>query len=95
MGGGDGYLSCLVNLRTYACLFYLQVTVIMEIMLRKCGSAAVGSVTPEKYKSFLKTVVEVILHFLFGLFFFLDFSVFEREREDLFKQLNDRNRARS
>ncbi|KAG6694233.1 hypothetical protein I3842_09G038600 [Carya illinoinensis] len=38
--------------------FREKVTVIMEIMLRKCGSAAVGSVTPEKYKSFLKTVVE-------------------------------------
>ena len=35
---------------------YLQVTVIVEIMMRKCGSAVVESVTPEKYKGFVKTV---------------------------------------
>ena len=39
---------------------YSQVIVIMEIIIRKCGSAVVESVTPEKYKSFLKTVFEVI-----------------------------------
>jgi hypothetical protein len=32
-------------------------------MIRKCGCAAVELVTPEKYKSFLKTVFEVILSF--------------------------------
>nr|KYP73656.1 RRP12-like protein [Cajanus cajan] len=32
---------------------------IFEILLRKCGSAAVKLVTPEKYKGFLKTVLEV------------------------------------
>lgn len=42
---------------------YSQVIVIMEIIIRKCGSAVVESVTPEKYKSFLKTVFEVILSF--------------------------------
>ncbi|KAL3715813.1 hypothetical protein ACJRO7_007548 [Eucalyptus globulus] len=33
-------------------------TVILEIMTRKCGFAAVQLVTPEKYKGFLKTVME-------------------------------------
>lgn len=40
---------------------YMQVTVILEIMIRKCGFAAVQLVTPEKYKGFLKTVVEVMI----------------------------------
>nr|ACU19897.1 unknown [Glycine max] len=38
--------------------FKSKVTVIFEILLRKCGSAAVKLVTPEKYKVFLKTVLE-------------------------------------
>lgn len=38
--------------------FRSKVTVIVEIMIRKCGSAVVESVTPEKYKGFLKTVFE-------------------------------------
>ncbi|KAM3691175.1 hypothetical protein ACJW31_09G175400 [Castanea mollissima] len=38
--------------------FKSKVIVIMEIIIRKCGSAVVESVTPEKYKSFLKTVFE-------------------------------------
>jgi len=38
----------------------MQVTVILEIMTRKCGFAAVQLVTPEKYKGFLKTVMEVM-----------------------------------
>ncbi|KAI3415184.1 NUC173 domain-containing protein [Psidium guajava] len=38
--------------------FRSKVTVILEIMIRKCGFAAVQLVTPEKYKGFLKTVVE-------------------------------------
>ncbi|KAE8098771.1 hypothetical protein FH972_016809 [Carpinus fangiana] len=38
--------------------FRSKVSVIMEILIRKCGCAAVELVTPEKYKSFLKTVFE-------------------------------------
>ncbi|KAL1330444.1 hypothetical protein AAHE18_12G110300 [Arachis hypogaea] len=38
--------------------FRSKVTVIFEILLRKCSSAAVKRVTPEKYHSFLKTVLE-------------------------------------
>lgn len=38
--------------------FRSKVTVIMEIVIRKCGSAAIESLTPEKYKSFLRTVFE-------------------------------------
>ncbi|KAK7392906.1 hypothetical protein VNO78_21356 [Psophocarpus tetragonolobus] len=38
--------------------FRSKVTVIFEILLRKCGSPAVKLVTPEKYKFFLKTVLE-------------------------------------
>ncbi|KAK0598624.1 hypothetical protein LWI29_036449 [Acer saccharum] len=38
--------------------FRSKVTVILEIMMRKCGFAAVESVTPEKYRRFVKTVLE-------------------------------------
>ncbi|KAL5810487.1 hypothetical protein ACOSQ3_027197 [Xanthoceras sorbifolium] len=38
--------------------FRSKVTVILEIMMRKCGFAAVQSVTPEKYRRFVKTVLE-------------------------------------
>ncbi|CAJ2673257.1 unnamed protein product [Trifolium pratense] len=38
--------------------FKTKVTVIFEILIRKCGSAAVRGVTPEKYMDFLKTVLE-------------------------------------
>lgn len=38
--------------------FREKVTVILEIMIRKCGSAAVRMVAPEKYKNFMKTVLE-------------------------------------
>ncbi|MED6184362.1 hypothetical protein PIB30_046702 [Stylosanthes scabra] len=38
--------------------FRSKVTVIFEILLRKCSSAAVKRVTPEKYNGFLKTVLE-------------------------------------
>lgn len=41
----------------------LKVTVITEILMRKCGVAAVKSVAAEKYKNFLKTVSEVCSHF--------------------------------
>ena len=42
----------------------LQVTVILEIMVRKCGFSAVESVTPDRYRSFVKSVVEVAFPFL-------------------------------
>ncbi|GAB4843865.1 hypothetical protein Ancab_013827 [Ancistrocladus abbreviatus] len=38
--------------------FRSKVTVILEILIRKCGSAAVESVTPEKYRAFLKNVLQ-------------------------------------
>ncbi|XP_019453105.1 PREDICTED: RRP12-like protein [Lupinus angustifolius] len=38
--------------------FRSKVTIIFEILMRKCGSAAVKLVVPEKYNSFLKTVLE-------------------------------------
>ncbi|XP_024027240.1 RRP12-like protein isoform X3 [Morus notabilis] len=38
--------------------FRSKVTVIMEIMIRKCGLSAVELVTPERYRSFVKSVVE-------------------------------------
>ncbi|XP_004304346.1 PREDICTED: uncharacterized protein LOC101309566 [Fragaria vesca subsp. vesca] len=38
--------------------FREKVTVIMEIMLRKCGSPAVELVTPDKYKGFVKGILE-------------------------------------
>ncbi|KAJ9695854.1 hypothetical protein PVL29_011032 [Vitis rotundifolia] len=38
--------------------FRSKVTVILEIVVRKCGSAAVKLLTPEKYKGFVKTVLE-------------------------------------
>ncbi|CAN4107230.1 unnamed protein product [Withania somnifera] len=38
--------------------FKSKVTVIVEILMRKCGVAAVKSVAAEKYKNFLKTVSE-------------------------------------
>ncbi|XP_062003932.1 uncharacterized protein LOC133721362 [Rosa rugosa] len=38
--------------------FREKVTVIMEIMLRKCGYAGVELVTPDKYKGFVKGILE-------------------------------------
>ncbi|KAL6145229.1 hypothetical protein ACLB2K_055917 [Fragaria x ananassa] len=38
--------------------FREKVTVIMEIMLRKCGSPSVELVTPDKYKGFVKGILE-------------------------------------
>ncbi|CAI0374942.1 unnamed protein product [Linum tenue] len=35
-----------------------KVTIILEILLRKCSSGVVQSVTPDKYKSFVKTVLQ-------------------------------------
>lgn len=45
----------------YPLSLYMQVIVILEIMIRKCGFSAVQLVTPEKYKGFLKTVLEVMI----------------------------------
>lgn len=36
----------------------------MEIMLRKCGSPAVELVTPDKYKGFVKGILEVVFTLL-------------------------------
>ncbi|XVE61118.1 hypothetical protein DITRI_Ditri06bG0014200 [Diplodiscus trichospermus] len=38
--------------------FRSKVTVILEIVIRKCGIAAVQLVTPEKHRGFLNTVIE-------------------------------------
>lgn len=38
--------------------FKSKVTVILEIMMRKCGSASVKSLVPEKYRDFVKDVLE-------------------------------------
>lgn len=35
----------------------------MEILMRKCGVAAVKSIAAEKYKNFIKTVAEVCFSF--------------------------------
>ncbi|XP_043691998.1 RRP12-like protein isoform X2 [Telopea speciosissima] len=38
--------------------FRTKVTIILEIVIRKCGSALIESMMPEKYKGFIKTVLE-------------------------------------
>ncbi|CAM8895857.1 unnamed protein product [Rhodiola kirilowii] len=38
--------------------FRTKIIIIMEIMIRKCGSAAIESVIPKKYDGFIKTVRE-------------------------------------
>ncbi|XP_010247513.1 PREDICTED: RRP12-like protein [Nelumbo nucifera] len=38
--------------------FRSKVTVILEIMIRKCGASLVQSIVPDKYKGFIKTVLE-------------------------------------
>ncbi|KAK3023516.1 hypothetical protein RJ639_044782, partial [Escallonia herrerae] len=38
--------------------FRSKVTVILEIMMRKCGSAAVKLLAPDKYRNFVKSVLE-------------------------------------
>ncbi|CAH8360111.1 unnamed protein product [Eruca vesicaria subsp. sativa] len=38
--------------------FKSKVTIIVEIMIRKCGTRAVQQATPDKHKSFLETVLE-------------------------------------
>lgn len=42
-------------------VLYWQVRIIMEIVIRKCGSDSVKLVMPEKYMGFFKSVVEVII----------------------------------
>ncbi|XP_052175051.1 uncharacterized protein LOC127789963 isoform X3 [Diospyros lotus] len=38
--------------------FRSKVSVILEIMIRKCGSLAVESVTPEKHRNFVKSILQ-------------------------------------
>lgn len=38
--------------------FRTKIIIILEIMIRKCGSSAVRVVTPEKYREFVKSVLE-------------------------------------
>ena len=40
-------------------MVYLQVVLIVEILIRKCGFDAINLVTPDKYKDFVKSVEEV------------------------------------
>lgn len=57
-------------------LGFPQVSVIFEILLRKCGSASVKLVTPEKYNDFLKEVLEVLLLILIkGQQWYFDLSL--------------------
>lgn len=48
---------------------WLQIIIILEIMIRKCGSSAVKVVTPEKYREFVKSVLEVAI-LLYSIFLF-------------------------
>lgn len=53
-----------------------QVTVILEIMIRKCGFSAVESDIPEKHKSFFKTVLQVVFfskNIAFSMWFYFSF----------------------
>ena len=38
---------------------FMQVILIVEILIRKCGFDAIDLVTPEKYKEFVRSVEEV------------------------------------
>lgn len=40
--------------------FQTQVTVILEIMMRKSGSGTIKALIPEKYKQFVQGVIEVV-----------------------------------
>jgi hypothetical protein len=40
-------------------VLYLQVALILEILIRKCGFDAVNLNTPEKFKAFIRSVEEV------------------------------------
>ncbi|KAJ6747491.1 ARM REPEAT SUPERFAMILY PROTEIN [Salix koriyanagi] len=54
-----------------------KVTVILEIMIRKCGFSAVESDIPEKHKSFFKTVLQVCFfskNIAFSMWFYFSFS---------------------
>ncbi|KAJ6380919.1 hypothetical protein OIU77_029754 [Salix suchowensis] len=53
-----------------------KVTVILEIMIRKCGFSAVESDIPEKHKSFFKTVLQVCFfskNIAFSMWFYFSF----------------------
>ena len=52
-------MFCTVNL--IRCVLMLQVVLILEILIRKCGFDAVNLVAPEKYKEFVRSVEEVRL----------------------------------
>ncbi|KAF7819035.1 RRP12-like protein [Senna tora] len=59
------------HFRSKACANSSVVTVIFEIITRKCGAAAVKPVIPEKYKSFLKTVLEVTIGVPGSVYYYL------------------------
>lgn len=40
-------------------MLYLQVVLILEILIRKCGFDAINLVTPDEYKDFVTSVEEV------------------------------------
>ena len=52
-------MFCTVHL--IRCVLMLQVVLILEILIRKCGFDAVNLVAPEKYKEFVRSVEEVRL----------------------------------
>ena len=40
-------------------ILYLQVVLILEILIRKCGFDAINLITPDKFKGFVRSVEEV------------------------------------
>lgn len=52
-------MFCMVHLTRCVLIFYMQVILIVEILIRKCGFDAIDLVTPEKYKEFVGSVEEV------------------------------------
>jgi ribosomal RNA-processing protein 12 len=52
-------MFCMVHLTRCVLIFYMQVILIVEILIRKCGFDAIDLVTPEKYKEFVRSVEEV------------------------------------
>ncbi|KAK6124849.1 hypothetical protein DH2020_041409 [Rehmannia glutinosa] len=59
--------------------FKTKVVVILEIMMRKCGSATVKALVPEKYKDFVQGVLVVLAFCLFQIsgFMLLDFDALD------------------
>uniref|UniRef100_A0A453GQM5 Uncharacterized protein n=1 Tax=Aegilops tauschii subsp. strangulata TaxID=200361 RepID=A0A453GQM5_AEGTS len=51
-------MFCMVRLTRCVLIFYMQVILIVEILIRKCGFDAIDLVTPEKYKEFVRSVEE-------------------------------------